>query len=71
MKKIEMKILTDLDYVKLYAEKLKKDNRLFEQQRKLIESQLKASSSLFKNKFKENFKENARKYLKDIELISA
>ena len=64
---IDMRPKTDLDYVELYAEKLKKDNRLFKQQKKLIESQLKSSSSLFRNMFgKADFKEKARKYIKDI-----
>lgn len=54
----------DLDYVELYAKKLKKDNRLFAQQKKLIESQMKSSSSLFANSFLDkNFKTNAREYL--------
>ncbi len=60
-----MKILNDLDYVRIYSEKLKKDNRFFAQQKLLIESQLKSSSTLFKKMFKKNFKLNARKYLKD------
>ena len=56
-----MKPKTDLDYVELYAEKLKKDNRLFKQQKKLIESQLKSSSSLFRNMFgTAKLKEKAR-----------
>jgi len=61
--------MKDIDYIKLYAEKLKEDNSLFEQQKKLIESQLNGSISLFKNMFKEDFKTNARKYLKGIGLI--
>lgn len=65
-----MKVLSDLDYVKLYAEKLKEDNRFFEQQIKLINSQIKGSSSIFRNAFKPNFKEKARKYLKGIKLIN-
>jgi hypothetical protein len=65
-----MKIMTDLDYVELYAKKLKEDNSLFEQQKMLIESQLHSSASVFKNKFGDkNFKENARKYLREIGLI--
>ncbi len=63
--------MTDLDYVIFYAEKLRDDNRFFVQQRKLIDSQLKASSSLFKNMFgDEDFKINARKYLKGVGLIN-
>lgn len=63
--------LTDLDYIKLYAENLKKDNSLFKQQKRLIESQLQGSSSLFRNMFgvDKTFKINARKYLKKIKLI--
>ena len=58
----------DLDYVKLYATMLKEDCNLFEQQKKLIESQLHGSSSLFKKMFGkgDTFKINARKYLKDL-----
>ncbi len=65
------KIMSDLDYVELYANKLKKDNSLFLQQKMLIESQLQASSAIFKNRFGEhdNFKKNARIYLKEIGLI--
>ncbi len=67
MKKIPIK---DLDYVDLYAEKLHKDNSLFHQQKMLIESQMLASKSLFKNKFKgEKFKEKAREYLKELGIL--
>ncbi len=56
---------TDLDYVELYAKMLREDNSLFKQQKKLIESQLKSSSSLFRKMFgKKDFKRNAREYLK-------
>ena len=62
--------VTDMDYVELYAEKLRKDNSLFKQQKMLIESQLHSSEDIFKKRFGEkNFKENARKYLKEIGLI--
>ena len=62
-----MKPKTDLDYVELYARKLKNDNSLFRQQKKLIESQLKSSSSLFRNMFgKSGFKEKAREYINSI-----
>lgn len=62
-----MKPKKDLDYVELYAKRLKKDNSLFKQQKKLIESQLKSSSSLFRNMFgKADFKEKARKYIKSV-----
>ena len=64
-----MRPKTDLDYIELYAEKLKKDNRLFKQQKALIESQLKSSSSLFRNMFgKTCFKEKARKYIRKVSL---
>lgn len=64
------KPLEDLDYVKLYANKLKENNALFKQQKKLIESQLKSSSDLFKRMFGlDNFEINARKYLKGRKLI--
>ena len=61
--------LTDLDYVKLYAERLKEDNALFEQQKMLIDSQLKASSSLFKKAFCGDFKLKAREYAKSFGLL--
>ena len=65
-----MKQLSDIDYVELYANKLKHDNSLFKQQKMLIESQLKASSSVFRNMFAgENFKEKARAYLRSIGLL--
>lgn len=62
---------TDLDYVELYAAKLKEDRSLFEQQKKLIESQMHSSSDLFKRMFGtgKEFKINARIYLKKIGLI--
>tara|TARA_Y100000310_G_C20379859_1_gene667562 strand:+ start:251 stop:439 length:189 start_codon:yes stop_codon:yes gene_type:complete len=58
-----------IDYIKIYAEKLKQDNSIFKQQKLLIESQMKGSSSLFKNMFKKNFKKEARDYLKKRGLI--
>ncbi|MEA3514419.1 MAG: hypothetical protein U9R34_03010 [Nanoarchaeota archaeon] len=63
--------VTDLDYVELYAKRLREDNTLFKQQKKLIESQLHSSSTLFKNMFgtSRDFKRNARQYLREIELI--
>lgn len=64
-----MKPMTDLDYVELYAKKLKEDSSLFKQQKMLIESQMKSSSDVFNNMFGENFKVNARKYLRGIGLI--
>ncbi len=60
----------DSDYVKLYAEKLKEDNSLFVQQKKLIESQIKSSVSLFTNNFSgKDFKTNARRYLQGRKLL--
>ena len=64
-----MKKMTDLDYVVLYVKRLSKDNRLFDQQKRLIEDQIKSSKSLFKNSFGKDFKSNARKYLKSVRLI--
>ena len=67
---IEMKLKNDLDYIDFYAEQLKKDNKFFTECNNFIESQLKASSSLFKNMFKdEDFKSKAREYLKERLLI--
>ncbi len=62
---------TDLDYVELYADKLKNNNSLFKQQKILIEAQLHGSSDLFRKMFgaKNSFKINARKHLKSIGLI--
>ena len=65
-----MKRLSHIDYVELYANKLKYDNSLFKQQKMLIESQLKASSSIFRNMFAgDDFKEKARAYLKSIGVL--
>jgi hypothetical protein len=61
--------MNDLDYVVLYAKELKKNNKLFEQQKRLIENQFKASSSLFKKAFGKDFKKKAREYLKGRKLI--
>lgn len=66
-----MKLKTDLDYVELYANKLKLDNSIFKQQKKLIESQLKSSSDIFRQKFGKDFKLNARRYIKEQKLISS
>jgi len=60
---------TDLDYVEIYAKKLKTDNGLFSQQKNFIESQLKISQSFFLNNFGENFNAKAREYLKKRGLI--
>ncbi|MEK6850769.1 MAG: hypothetical protein AABX85_04295 [Nanoarchaeota archaeon] len=63
MKKSKM---LDLDYVKFYAKKLSENNSYFKQQKMLIDSQINASSLLFKKKFGQGnqFKINARKYLR-------
>ena len=67
---MKVKLKTDLDYVGLYSEKLKSNSELFNQQKMLINSQIKASKSLFGNFGKEKeFKLNARKYLRGIGLI--
>lgn len=62
---------TDLDYIEFYANKLKKDNSFFKQQKMLIESQMHSSSLLFEKMFgtEKSFKINARKHLKSIGLI--
>ena len=54
---------TNLDYVEMYAKKLKIDNKLFSQQKSLIESQMQISQSFFLNRFGKNFKAKAREYL--------
>lgn len=65
-----MKFMTDTDYVKFYADKLKMNNKYFEQQKILIDSQINASRELFLNRFgKKYFKKNAREYLKFVGLI--
>ncbi len=59
----------EIDYVVLYAQKLKLNNQLFKQQKILIESQLKGSSSLFRNMFGNNFKKKARAYLQKTDYL--
>jgi hypothetical protein len=61
--------MKEIDYVELYAKKLREDNSLFMQQKKLIESQLRGSSSLFARMFSDDFKVKARNYLRGIGLI--
>tara|TARA_Y100000031_G_C7982378_1_gene275380 strand:+ start:397 stop:585 length:189 start_codon:yes stop_codon:yes gene_type:complete len=62
--------MKEIDYVELYAKKLKEDPSLFEQQKMLIDSQITGSRSLFENMFKgEDFKEKAREYLRGIGLL--
>jgi hypothetical protein len=65
-----MKILSDLDYVEMYAERLRKDNRLFAQQKMLIDSQMRASRSFFGVMLSgPDFKRQAREYLKKVGLL--
>jgi len=61
-------ILKDIDYVEIYAKAIKNNPKYFEQQKVLIESQLKSSKELFKKRFGagKKFEFNARKYLKNI-----
>ena len=66
----EMKLMTDVDYVEMYARRLKNDNSIFAQQKKLIESQLQGSSSLFSKAFSGgDFRKAARKYLTGVGLL--
>ena len=62
---------TDMDYVVLYAEKLREDNSIFKQQKTFIESQMKSSKDMFRNLFGkgEVCKKKARVYLKSRDLI--
>lgn len=64
-----MKALSDLDYVELYAKELKGNNRLYSQQKMLIDSQLKGSASTFKGMFSDSSLDKARKYLKQVGLL--
>ena len=62
-----MKKLKEFDFVTFFAKKLKNDNTLYEQQKVLIESQMKSSKEFFKNNFNgKNFKKEARDYLKAV-----
>lgn len=66
----KLKILTDEDYVVMYAEALKNDASLFKQQKVLIDSQMQMSRSFFKNAFAgRDFKEAARAYLREMGMI--
>lgn len=66
------KPVKDLDYVELFAKKMKEDNSLFKEQKRLIESQMKANRSLIRNMFSENdFESEARLYLKRLGIIKA
>ena len=61
---------TDLDYVEFYAKKLLENNNFFVDQKKLINSQLKSSKTLFSRMFgKKNFKKEARIYLEKRNII--
>ena len=61
----------DQDYIGLYADSMRSDSSLFEQQRKLIDSQIDSSVLLFKRKFGSGseFKEKARDFLRKIGLL--
>ncbi len=62
---------SDLDYIEIYAEKLRENPEFFKQQKELIESQLSSSSDLTKKRFsKENFKAQVRAHLKEIGVFS-
>ncbi len=55
------------DYVEIYATALKNNNKLFEQQRMLINSQMQSSRSFFTKLFADrDFKVAARDYLKSV-----
>ena len=66
-----MKPTTDMDYVELFAQKLKANANLFRQQKMLIESQLHSSWELFGKMFGtgEGFKTKARSYLKGLGVL--
>ena len=66
-----MKTRTRMDYIKIYAEKLKEDNSLFRQQKMLIESQLQGSSQIFRSMLGDgdDFKQKARAYLRKVRMI--
>lgn len=64
-----MRLMNDIDYVELFARKLKENNKLFGQQKMIINSQLKSSKELFRKMFGNDFKLNARIYLKKRGLI--
>ena len=65
-----MKIMTELDYVTLYAKKLRGNNEIFAQQKLLIESQLHSSASLFAKMFgRRSFKTKARAYLRQVGIL--
>jgi len=62
----------DIDYVEIYAEKLKNNPKFFKQQKELIDSQLTISSDLTKKRFsKENFKSEVREHLRGIGVLTS
>jgi len=62
---------TDLEYVEIYAEKLKENPKFFKQQKELIDSQLINSSALIKQRFsKENFKARIRDNLRKLGILN-
>jgi hypothetical protein len=62
--------MKEIDYVEMYALNIKDNPELFKQQKKLIESQMHSSSTLFRNMFKDtDFKTGARIYLRKIGLL--
>lgn len=69
--KSKIKTMKDIDYVELFAKKLKEDASLFQQHKLLLEGQYQASISLFKNMFGEGekYKKNARIFLKKVGVI--
>jgi hypothetical protein len=68
--KLKQVPITDLDYIQLYAEKLKENPKLFKQQKDLIESQLLSGAALVKKRFSNgDFKTQARIHLKEIGVI--
>lgn len=67
---LKQKPKSDLDYIEIYAKKLRENPALFKQQKELIESQLSSSSEITKKRFpKENFKSQVRIHLKKIDLF--
>ncbi|MBI2133415.1 hypothetical protein HYU11_01895 [Candidatus Woesearchaeota archaeon] len=65
-----MKSAKNIDYIRLHAEKIRKDSRHFAQQKMLIDSQIQASRSFFQRKFSgKDFNTEARKHLKGIGLL--
>ena len=66
------KPLIDLDYVNYFAQRLRDNPSLFKDNKLLIDSQIKSSKEIFLKRFgKKNFKENARKYLREIGILTS